>query len=83
MQVLDATGELFNNWTRRIQETGQFLVNVMSPTPDLWREDKSSLSSGEFGARVARRVRLTHAAIRWMLDAPGDDQPPLAPLSGP
>ena len=70
VQVLDATGELFNNWTRRIQETGQFLVNVMSPTPDLWREGRSSLSSGEFGARVARRVRLTHAAIRWMLDAP-------------
>ena len=70
VQVLDATGELNNNWTRRIQETGQFLINVMSPTPDLWRDNKSSLSSGEFGARVARRVRLTHAAIRWMLEAP-------------
>ena len=83
VQVLDATGELFNNWTRRIQETGQFLVNVMSPTPDLWREGRSSLSSGEFGARVARRVRLTHAAIRWMLDAPETINHPSPLFPGP
>ena len=67
VQVLDATGELSLNWSRRIQETGQFLVNVLSPTPDLWRDDRSSLHTGEFGARMALRVRLTHAAIRWML----------------
>jgi hypothetical protein len=80
VQVLDATGELFLNWTRRVQETGQFLVNVMSPTPDLWRDEKTSLTSGEFGARAARRVRLTHAAIRWMLDAPVDVDYPSIPL---
>ncbi len=67
VQALDLTGELFRNWTRRIQETGQFLVNVLSPTPDLWQLKRTSLHSGEFGARAARRVRLTHAAIRWML----------------
>lgn len=75
VQVLDATGELTLNWTRRVQETGQFLVNVLSPTPELWREGRTSLTAGEFGARAARRVRLVHAAIRWMLD-----DPPAAPL---
>ena len=70
VQVLDATGELFRNWVRRVQETGQFLVNVLSSTPDLWLEGRTSLSRGEFGARATRRIRLTHAAVRWMLDGP-------------
>ena len=72
VQVLDITGELFRNWTRRVQETGQFLMNVLSPTPDLWQRGRTSLSAGEFGARAARRVRLIHAAIRWMLN---DEEP--------
>jgi hypothetical protein len=67
VQALDITGELSRNWTRRVQETGMFLVNVLSPTPDIWQKGRTSLSSGEFGARAARRVRLIHAAIRWML----------------
>ncbi len=80
VQALDITGELSRNWTRRVQETGMFLVNVLSPTPDIWQQrDRTSLSSGEFGARAARRVRLIHAAIRWML---GDEEPPGASLVG-
>jgi hypothetical protein len=75
VQVLDMTGELVSNWTRRIQETGQFLINVLSPAPELARGDKTSLSAGEFGARAVRRVRLTHAAVRWFLMAPYE--PPL------
>lgn len=68
VQVLDLTGELVRNWARRIQETGQFLLNVLTPAP--WLEDKTtSLSPGEAGARAVRRVRLTHAAVRWLLDA--------------
>jgi hypothetical protein len=68
VQALDMTGELFSNWTRRVQETGQFLVNVLTPPPQLGPDRPSSLSSARFGARAVRRVRLTHAAIRWMLD---------------
>lgn len=70
VQVLDMTGELVSNWTRRIQETGQFLINVLSPAPELAGGDKTSLSAGEFAARTVRRVRLTHAAVRWLLRAP-------------
>jgi hypothetical protein len=70
VQVLDMTGELVSNWSRRIQETGQFLINVMSPAPYLVRlNDSTSLSAGEFGAVAIRRVRLTHAAVRWLLSA--------------
>jgi ER-bound oxygenase mpaB/B'/Rubber oxygenase, catalytic domain len=68
VQVLDLTGQLVRNWARRIQETGQFLLNVLTPAP--WLGDKTtSLSPGEAGARAVRRVRLTHAAVRWLLDA--------------
>jgi hypothetical protein len=70
VQVLDRTGELVSNWTRRIQETGQFLVNVLSPTPATLPDDKPSLSPGQPGAVAVRRVRLAHAAVRWLLDAP-------------
>ena len=39
-------------------------------TPAPWLDDKTtSLSPGEAGARAVRRVRLTHAAVRWLLDA--------------
>ena len=67
VQVLDITGELWRSFTRRAQETGQFLINVLSPTPKLWRDGTSSLAAGEFGAIACRRVRLVHAAIRWMV----------------
>jgi hypothetical protein len=70
VQVLDMTGELVSNWTRRIAQTGQFLVNVLSPSPTLAKTDRTSLSCGEAGALAARRVRLIHAAIRWLLTAP-------------
>ncbi len=73
VQALDMTGELVSNWSRRIQETGQFLINVMSPAPYLLRlDDSTSLSAGEFGAVAIRRVRLTHAAVRWLLKGPDD-----------
>jgi ER-bound oxygenase mpaB/B'/Rubber oxygenase, catalytic domain len=69
VQVLDITGELSRNWTRRAQETGQFLINVLSPTPGLWRDKKTtSLTAAQFAAVNCRRVRLVHAAIRWMVE---------------
>jgi hypothetical protein len=67
-QVLDLTGELVSNWRRRIMETGQFLVSVLSPSAEL-EGSNTSLSHGQFGARVVRRVRLRHAAVRWLLRA--------------
>jgi hypothetical protein len=70
VQVLDLTGELVSNWSRRIQETGQFLINVLTGDPSSPEDGKTNLHHGEFGARVVRRVRLTHAAVRWLLMAP-------------
>jgi hypothetical protein len=69
VQVLDLTGQLVRNWARRIQETGQFLLNVLTPAPWLDDTTTTSLSPGQAGARAVRRVRLTHAAVRWLLDA--------------
>ena len=71
------TGELVSNWTRRIQLTGQLLVTVLSPDPDL-DPKRTTLHHGEVAATVVRRVRLRHAAVRWILEAPY--QPPFTPL---
>lgn len=68
VQVLDMTGELVSNWARRIQETGQFLLNVLTPTPGTARGGKTNLSAGGPGALAVRHVRLTHAAVRWLLN---------------
>jgi hypothetical protein len=70
VQVLDMTGELVSNWTRRIQETGQFLVNVLSPSPEFEGSGTTTLTHGELAARAVRRVRLRHSAVRWLLQAP-------------
>jgi hypothetical protein len=78
VQVLDITGELVSNWTRRIRETGQFLINVLSPTSDT-ADAATSLSPGQPAAIAVRRVRLTHAAVRWLLLAP--DESEFAPLT--
>jgi hypothetical protein len=70
VQVLDLTGGLVTDWTRRIHETGQFLINVLSPDPDLIRvSNRTSLSPGQDAAIKSRRVRLIHAAVRWLLSA--------------
>jgi hypothetical protein len=69
VQVLGMTGEFVNNWTRRIQLTGQLLVNVLSPDPDLDHTDLTTLHAGQVAARAVRRVRLRHAAVRWLLNS--------------
>ena len=81
VQVLDLTGELVSNWTQRIRETGQFLVNVLSPG-GVHSEGRTTLAHGEFAARVARQTRLHHAAVRWLLDAPYRPALPLLALDG-
>ena len=67
--MLDLTGGLVSNWTRRIHETGSFLVNILSPDRQLYRQKTTSLSSGKSGAVIVRRVRLIHAMVRWLLAA--------------
>ena len=77
VQVLGMTGELVSNWTRRIQLTGQLLVTVLSPDPDLG-QNQTTLHHGQVAATAVRRVRLRHAAVRWILDAPYE--PAFTPL---
>jgi hypothetical protein len=77
VQVLGMTGELVSNWTRRIQLTGQLLVTVLSPDPDL-APNQTTLHPGQVAATAVRRVRLRHAAVRWILEAPYE--PPFTPL---
>jgi ER-bound oxygenase mpaB/B'/Rubber oxygenase, catalytic domain len=79
VQVLGMTGELVTNWMRRIQLTGQLLITVLTPDPDV-DDDKTTLHAGEVAAKAVRRVRLRHAAVRWLLNAPFDPSlPPLTP----
>jgi hypothetical protein len=69
VQVLDLTGALATNWTRRIYETGQFLINVLSPVPELSTiSNLTSLAPGQDAAIKIRRVRLIHAAVRWLME---------------
>jgi hypothetical protein len=82
VQVLDMTGELVSNWTQRIRETGQFLVAVLSPGGEPEKGGTTTLHHGEVAAHVARRTRLRHAAVRWLLDAPYRPELPLLAVEG-
>src|SRR5215469_12888671 len=55
VRVLWATGELFNNTTRRVFETMQMVIDVMKP---------GGLAANGRGLATALKVRLMHAAIR-------------------
>lgn len=63
-QVLVQTSRLAHNseditiFTRRIAETGQFLINVMTP---------GGLKPGGVGIQSIQKVRLIHAAIRHFI----------------
>jgi hypothetical protein len=58
VQVLHRTAYLAKRPNRRLFETAQFIVDVMSP---------GGLSPGGKGARTAQKVRLMHAAIRHLI----------------
>jgi len=59
VQVLALTGRLSSNSTRRILETAQLLVDVMSP---------GGLTGAEGRARrTVQKVRLMHAAVRHLV----------------
>lgn len=58
VQVLHRTAYLAKRPNRRLFETAQFIVDVMSP---------GGLSRGGKGSRTAQKVRLMHAAIRHLI----------------
>jgi ER-bound oxygenase mpaB/B'/Rubber oxygenase, catalytic domain len=59
-RVLMASAELVSNPSRRIAETGQFLLDLMV-------QDEPPLARDTTGYRAARGVRLFHAAIRHLV----------------
>jgi hypothetical protein len=58
VRVLHLTAGLATDTRRRIHETAQLIVNVMSP---------GGLVVGAAGYEAARRVRLMHAAVRYLI----------------
>lgn len=60
VKVLYLTGRLDTDFRRRIMETGQLLMDVMSP---------GGLGPKGDGLRSVQRVRLMHAAVRHLIDA--------------
>lgn len=62
VKVLARTGRLHSNPTRRITETAQMVIDVMSP-------GGLDFDPGRFGAGVrgAQKVRLMHATIRYLI----------------
>jgi hypothetical protein len=64
-QVLTHTARLVSDPRRRFIETGQFIIDVMTP---------GGLEPDAPGSRDLRHVRLIHAATRHLLTHPGDDK---------
>ena len=58
VQVLALTARLYSNPQRRIIETAQMVVDVMSP---------GGLGPEGAGIRTAQRVRLMHAGVRYQI----------------
>lgn len=64
VRVLRETGELVNNTNRRVFETMQMVIDVMSP---------GGLASDGKGIASALKVRLMHAAVRAQILQCADD----------
>jgi uncharacterized protein (DUF2236 family) len=62
VQVLHLTARLETDPHRRIVETGQMIVDVMAP---------GGLAIGGRGLRSAQKVRLMHAAVRYLIHRSG------------
>jgi hypothetical protein len=58
VQVLHVTGHLSKNPRPRLLETAQFVCHVMAP---------DGLAASGMGIRSAQKVRLTHAAVRYLI----------------
>jgi hypothetical protein len=66
VQVLHMTARLDTDTRRRVLETGQFLVDVLS---------FGSLDEKGKGRRTIQRVRLMHAAVRHLIKARNAERP--------
>ncbi|MBV8463363.1 MAG: DUF2236 domain-containing protein, partial [Acidimicrobiales bacterium] len=80
VQALARTARLTRNPTRRYVETGQMIIDAMTP---------GGLDPGGRGYRTVRHVRLMHAAVRHVLvhlhemeETGGPDLPPWDPADG-
>lgn len=62
VQVLQMTARLKTDPTRRIGETAQMIIDVLSP---------GGLAPGGSGIRAAQKVRLMHAAVRSLISRSG------------
>jgi hypothetical protein len=62
VQVLHLTARMETDPHRRIVETGQMIVDVMAP---------GGLAFGGRGLRSAQKVRLMHAAVRYLIRQSG------------
>jgi hypothetical protein len=58
VQVLYRSGYLTQRVNRRVFETAQMVMDVMTP---------GGLAPGGKGVRSAQKVRLMHAAVRWLI----------------
>jgi hypothetical protein len=58
VQVLNVTGHLSRNPRPRLFETAQFVCDAMA---------SDGLAAGGTGIRSAQKVRLTHAAVRYLI----------------
>jgi hypothetical protein len=68
VKVLYLTAQLDTNARRRVMETGQFLIDVLSA---------GSLDENGKGRRTIQKVRLMHAAVRLLIKERGKQQPNL------
>jgi hypothetical protein len=74
VQALARTARLTHNPKRRYVETGQMIIDVMTP---------GALQPGGPGYRTVRHVRLMHAAVRHVLLHLDEIQPEGAPALAP
>ena len=66
VKVLHLTARLATDPRRRVMETGQFLIDVLTV---------GSLDENGKGLRTIQRVRLMHAAVRHLIKARNEQQP--------
>jgi ER-bound oxygenase mpaB/B'/Rubber oxygenase, catalytic domain len=57
-RVLGVTARLETDTKRRLNETAQFLLDVMRP---------KGLDAGAEGFQAVRRIRLMHSGVRWLV----------------
>lgn len=84
-KVLVATGQLTDSadLTRRIAETGQFLIDIFTPETGSDGRRRTALEPGTSGYRAVRTVRLFHSAVRYWIARrpPADNEGVGTPIS--